>query len=275
MPNAPRKSVLAIFAHPDDIEFVAAGTLLQLGQRGWELHYLNLCSGSGGSVRMDAVTTADVRLGEARKAAGELGATFYPPIGRDLELVYSIEAVRKVAAVVREARPSVVLTHSPADYMEDHTNASRLAVTAAFAHGVPNFLTDPPRDAFFEDVSLYHAMPHGLRNPLRQRVRAGLYVNTAPVQARKRAALGCHASQKEWLDVSQGMDSYVASMDEISRSVGVLSGRFEYAEGWRRHLHLGLSGRDKDPLAEALGADCVVDSAYEEGLETPMGAAHG
>jgi len=55
MADASRKSALAIFAHPDDIEFVAAGTLLQLGLRGWELHYLNLCSGNGGSVQMDAL----------------------------------------------------------------------------------------------------------------------------------------------------------------------------------------------------------------------------
>jgi hypothetical protein len=33
-----------------------------------------------------------------------------------------------------------------------------------------------------------------------------------------------------------------------------MSGRFEYAEGWRRHLHLGLSAHDDDPLAAALDA---------------------
>jgi len=231
---------------------------------------MNLCTGSGGSVQMDARTTAEVRLGEARRAAEKLGATFYPPLRPDLELVYDLETLRMVAAVVRKARPGVVLTHSPEDYMEDHTNASRLAVTATFAHGVPNFPTSPPTDAFFSNVTLYHAMPHGLRTTLRQRVRAGLYVNTTPVQHEKRAALECHASQRDWLDVSQGMDSYVASMDDMARSVGRLSGAFEYAEGWRRHLHLGLSGRDEDPLAEALGGDCIADPAYEAALESPV-----
>jgi LmbE family N-acetylglucosaminyl deacetylase len=46
-------SALAIFAHPNDIEFVAAGTLLLLKEHAWDLHCMNLCSGSGGSAQMD------------------------------------------------------------------------------------------------------------------------------------------------------------------------------------------------------------------------------
>ena len=55
-------SALAIFAHPDDIEFVAAGTLLQLQARGWEIHYMNLSRGNCGSVQFDSETTAAKRL---------------------------------------------------------------------------------------------------------------------------------------------------------------------------------------------------------------------
>jgi len=269
MADASRKSALAIFAHPDDIEFVAAGTLLQLGLRGWALHYLNLCSGNGGSVQMDALTTAETRLKEAQEAARFLGASFYPPIANDLELFYGPEMLKKVAAIVRETRPSIVLTHSPQDYMEDHMNASRLAVTAAFAHGIPNFQTEPPRASFTDDVTVYHAMPHGLSDPLRQKIRAGLYVNTTAVHERKRDALALHVSQKHWLDVSQGMDSYLSSMDDLSRAVGRLSGRFEHAEGWRRHLHLGFSAKDIDPLRAALEADCAIDESYESPLSFP------
>jgi LmbE family N-acetylglucosaminyl deacetylase len=67
------------------------------------------------------------------------------------------------------------------------------------------------------------------------------------------ARLAAHASQKAWLDATQGMDSYLDAADEMARQVGRMSGRFEYAEGWRRHLHLGLSAGDDDPLAAALG----------------------
>lgn len=241
--------------------------MLKLRELGWDLHYMNLCSGHGGSVQMDGPTTAKKRLAEAMEAASILGAAFYPPICDDLELTYSVPFLRKVAAVVREAKPTVVLTHAPADYMEDHMAACRLAVTAAFGHGGPNIQTDPPREAFFEDVTLYHAMPHGLRDGLRRRVEAGAYVNTTTVHAVKRQALAAHESQKHWLDVSQGMDSYLLSMDETSLELGRRSGKFEHAEGWRRHLHLGFSGKEIDPLAEVLGGDYLVNEVYERGLE--------
>lgn len=260
-------SVLAIFAHPDDIEFVAAGTMLLLAEKGWDIHYINLCSGNGGSVEMDGPTTARTRLVEGHNAADILGATFYPPISDDLELVYGVPLLRKVAAVVREAKPSIVLTHSPADYMEDHQNCQRLAVTAAFAHCLKNFTTDPPRASFLDNVTVYHAMPHGLCDPLRKRIHAGSFVNTSRVHARKREALAAHVSQKNWLDVSQGMDSYLISMDEASRKVGALSGRFEFAEGWRRHLHLGFSTSEIDPLKDALGDDCLINPDYEAWLK--------
>ena len=260
-------SVLALFAHPDDIEFVAAGTMLLLQERGWDLHYMNMCTGNGGSVQMDGPTTSRTRLAEGQEAARILGATFYPPIADDLELTYSVPLLRKVAAVVREAQPTIVLTHSPADYMEDHQNAQRLACTAAFAHPIQNFVTDPQRPSFLHDVTVYHAMPHGLCDPLRKRIHAGAYVNTTRVHAKKRESLAAHISQKHWLDVTQGMDSYLVSMDESSRKVGALSGQFDFAEGWRRHLHLGYSATAVDPLKDALGDDCLINEAYEASLK--------
>ena len=260
-------SALAIFAHPDDIEFVAAGTLLQLKEQGWDIHYMNLCNGCCGSVQMGPEETAKKRLAEAQEASHILGATFHAPVCNDLELSYNTSLLRKVSAVVRESKASIVLTHSPSDYMEDHMAACRLAVTAAFTHCIPNLQSDPPRDAYLHDVTVYHAMPHGLRDPLRKRIQAGLYVNTAPVHEVKRRALAAHESQKHWLDVSQGMDSYLISMDEASREVGRLSGYFLQAEGWRRHLHYGFSAAETDPLKEALGADCFIDVEYEKWLE--------
>ena len=107
--------------------------MLLLQERGWDIHYMNMCTGNGGSVQMDGPTTAKKRLEEGREAARILGAAFYPPICDDLELNYTVPYLRKIAAVVREAQPSIVLTHAPSDYMEDHMQASRLAVTAA--HG--------------------------------------------------------------------------------------------------------------------------------------------
>ncbi len=257
---------LAIAAHPDDIEFYMAGTLLLLKAAGWEIHYLNLSTGNCGSTTMSAAKTRATRRIEAKRAAKILGAHWHPPMCDDLEILYDLKTLRRLAAIIRDVKPAIVLTHSPQDYMEDHMNTCRLAVTAAFARGMPNFRTTPPRRAIDGDVTVYHAMPHGLRDGLRRPIIPGAFVNTTFVHATKREALAAHASQKAWLDASQGMDSYLLALDEMSLAVGKLSRRFPHAEGWRRHLHLGFSSGDTDPLAEAMGRDYLVNIAYEHSL---------
>jgi N-acetylglucosamine malate deacetylase 1 len=261
------QSALAIAAHPDDIEFCMAGTLLLLKAAGWEIHYLNLSTGNCGSMSMSAARTRAVRRAEARRAAKILGAHWHPPMCDDLEILYELKTLRRLAAVVRDVNPAIVLTHSPQDYMEDHMNTCRLAVTAAFSRGMPNFRTTPPRSAIDGDVTVYHAMPHGLRDGLRRRIVPGTFVNTTSVHATKRAALTAHASQKAWLDASQGMDSYLIAMDEMSEAVGKMSRRFQHAEGWRRHLHLGFSAQEIDPLADVLKRDCRIHLDYERALK--------
>jgi LmbE family N-acetylglucosaminyl deacetylase len=262
--NFPR--AIAIAAHPDDIEFYMAGTLLLLKLAGWETHYLNLSSGNCGNAKHNAARTRFIRGQEARASARILGAHHHPSHTDDLEIVYDLKLIRRIAAVIREVKPSIVLTHSPQDYMEDHTNTCRLVVTAAFSRGMPNFKTAPPRRAFEGDVTVYHAMPHGLRDGLRQRIIPGAFANTTSVHIKKREALAAHASQKAWLDASQGMDSYLMAMDQMSLEIGKLSRSFKHAEGWRRHLHLGFSAHEADPLGQALGKRYRVNPAYERQL---------
>ena len=253
----PAPAVLAVFAHPDDIEFVAAGTLLRLRAAGWQIHYLNLSGGDCGSMTTSADEMRAIRAQEGRAATAMLGAEFHESLASDLCIFYEERLLRRLAAIVRQVQPRIVLTHSPEDYMEDHMNTARLAVTAAFARGMPNFTTDPPVAPIAGDVAVYHAMPHGLCDGLRRPVVPDLFVDTTAVQAVKRQALAAHASQKEWLDATQGMDSYLDAGDAAARAVGRMSGRFHYAEGWRRHLHLGLSATDDDPLAATLPSQVV------------------
>jgi LmbE family N-acetylglucosaminyl deacetylase len=259
-------TVLAIAAHPDDIEFVMAGTLLLLGEAGWELHYLNLSTGNLGSTVIAPARIARVRRAEARAAAKLLGATWHAPFCDDLEIFYEARALRRLAAVIREVQPDAILTHSPQDYMEDHMITSRLAVSAAFARAMPGYRTTPPRRAMARPVTIYHANPHGLCDALRRRVHPGAFVDTVSVQARKRAALECHTSQGGFLDATQSMSNYVKTMDAMSRTVGKMSRRFQHAEGWRRHLHWGFCEEDRDPLRDALGRRYLIDQRYERSL---------
>ena len=263
----PSKVAIAIGAHPDDIEFYMAGTLLMLKQKGYEIHYLTVANGNCGSVQYNAAMTRSVRNAEARAAAKILGAHFHPSLTNDLEILYNLELVRGLAAIIREVKPGIVLTHSPQDYMEDHTNTSRLAVTAAFTKGMPNFKTVPPRPTADYDTAVYHGMSHGLCDQLRRRIVPGAFVNTTSVHQTQIQALSAHKSQQNWLDVSQGMNSFLLALENLSLAVGGLSKKFKHAEGWRRHLHFGYSARDGDPLAEALGRNYLVNKAYERSLQ--------
>lgn len=259
-----KPSVLAIAAHPDDIEFKMCGTLLLLKRAGWDIHCFNLATGSGGSTVHDAAETSRIRAQEARNAAEIIGATWHPPIADDLEIFYNESLLRKVAAVVREVKPAIVLTHPLEDYMEDHMITARLAVTATFAHAISNFRTDPEVPVYGGDVTVYHCMPHGGRDPLRRRVTAGSWVNTSEVHPTIREALSAHESQRGWLDATQGMSNYIKSLDDHARSMGEQSGRFSMAEGWCRHLHVGFSLEDVDPLEEILGKDYLVNPEFEK-----------
>ena len=255
-------TAMAIGAHPDDIEFMMAGTLLRLKDAGAAIHMWNLANGSCGTAVHPKDEIVRLRAAEAQASAELAGATIHPALADDLAIFYETGLLARVAAVLREVKPDILLIPSPQDYMEDHTNACRLAVTAAFAHGMRNFPTDPPRPAWQSPVALYHALPHGLCDGLGHQIRPERYVDTGPVLARKRAMLTRHVTQKSWLDVSQGMDSYLLEMEAMSRQVGQMSGRFEHAEGWRRHSHLGFGSPDFDPLQEALGPACWTDPTY-------------
>jgi LmbE family N-acetylglucosaminyl deacetylase len=250
--TANKKRAFAVAAHPDDIEFVMAGTLMHLAEAGYEIHYMNIANGCCGSTEHNATDTARIRQQEAINAAASIGAEFHPGLVNDLEIFYDHETLTRLAAVMREVAPEILLVHAPSDYMEDHMNACRLAITAAFARGMPNYPTKPPRAPVEQPVTVYHAQPHGNRDPLGNLVVPSLFVNVTGVIDRKAAMLACHKSQKEWLDTSQGLDSYVETMKELMREVGRMSGRFEYAEGWRRHTHLGLCAAGADPLKSAL-----------------------
>ncbi len=251
-------SVLAIAAHPDDIEFVMAGTLMHLQTRGWQVHYFNIANGCYGSSSLSREECASVRLAEAQAAAALIPAVFHPPICDDLEILYTTDLLRQVAAVVRRAQPRIVLTHAPVDYMEDHQNAARLAVGGTFSRSMPYYVTSPPLAAYHGPVALYHAQPHGNRTPLGELVTPTHFVDVSALLDRKRELLAAHASQNEWLDASQGISAYLDTMRELNQEVGQLSGQFALAEGWRPHLHLGLSPAGFDPLCTALGDSVAV-----------------
>jgi LmbE family N-acetylglucosaminyl deacetylase len=253
-----QKRALAVGAHPDDIEFTMAGTLFLLGEAGYELHYMTIANGSCGTVACDRETIIRIRGEEARRAADFIHAVYHAPLTDDLDIFYERRTLLKLSSIMRQVAPEIILTHSPYEYMEDHSNTCRLVLTAAFSRGMPNFNVDPPHPPIDQPVTVYHSVPLGGLDPLEKPVLPGLYIDISRVISWKREMLAKHRSQKEWLDFSQGMDSYLHIMEENSRKIGQLSGRFVYAEGWIKHLHQGYCDAQVNPLVAVLGEHAFI-----------------
>ena len=247
-----KKTVLAIAAHPDDIEFMMAGTLLLLREAGCEVHYMNVANGCCGTDRHEIDEIIAIRQKESKEASDYLGAVFHDSLVNDLEIFYEKKLISQLCSIVRQVAPDIILTQYPFEYMEDHSNTCRAVVTAVFCRGMRNFPVEPTAKPISKPVTLYHSLPYGLTDPLRQPVNADFYVDIEPYIDKKAEMLAKHKSQKEWLDVSQGMDAYLTTMKEMCAEVGKLSGTLKYAEGWIRHSHLGFCEKDANPLVKIL-----------------------
>lgn len=260
--------VMAVAAHPDDIEFTMAGTLLALRDRGWEVHYFNISNGNVGSTILGLAQTTKVRLAEAKASCKRARFVHHLPITDDLGVAYERKQLARVTAALRKARPSIILTQSLDDYAEDHESATRLAAGAAFCKSMKNAPCIPARAPYFGDIAIYHAMPHGLRDPMGKLIHSGLWVDIGGYLEKKKDMLACHKSQKKWLDATQGMDSYLETAAALCSAMGKMSGKYTYAEGWRKHNHLGYAADATwDPLRDALIDRTLVDKKYAAWLD--------
>ena len=247
-----KTTVFAIAAHPDDIEFMMGGTLFLLKEAGCQIHYMNVANGCCGTDSLSIEEIAAVRKEEAKQACLYLGATFHESLVNDLEIFYEKKLIARIASLIRQVAPDIILTQYPYEYMEDHSNTARTVVTAAFCRGMKNFQVQPEIQPITKSLIVYHSLPYGLTDSLRRPVNADFYVDISEVLDKKTKMLAKHRSQKEWLDVSQGMDSYLVTMKGMSAEVGKMSGTFKYAEGWIRHSHLGFGDESDNPLSDIL-----------------------
>jgi two-component system response regulator HydG len=125
--NAARDSVLAVGAHPDDVEIGAGGTLLVHNRLGDAVAILTLSRGARGGSQ-----AAGAGADESRRAAEIIGADLYLGELEDGHIGEGADTIAAVARVVAQVRPTVIYTHSLHDVHTDHRNAHR-AVMAAVA----------------------------------------------------------------------------------------------------------------------------------------------
>ncbi len=225
--------ILAIHAHPDDIETLAAGTLALLVGLGHGVTIVTATAGECGSTETDAAETARVRQGEATVAAALIGAEYCCAGLADLAVFNDDASRRTITEAVRWAAPDVVITASPSDYHPDHETVAALVRDACFAASVPNYRTGP--SAALDTIPhLYFMDPIGGRGRDDARVAADFGVDVAATFEIKRQMLERHASQMRWVSRQHGVPDHVASMEAWTRRRGADFGA-GLAEGFRQY----------------------------------------
>jgi LmbE family N-acetylglucosaminyl deacetylase len=246
------KVVLAALAHPDDAEFLCAGTLMRLQrEHGWTLHSATMTPGDCGSVEYPPEEIARIRRSEGELAAKVMGGHYHCMEERDLRVIYSETAVEKLVHLINEVRADVVITHSPDDYHLDHEQCSKIVRAATFAAGIPNFLHGRHKHPPIDHIPyLYYCDPLDGKDAFGNMIRPAFRIDVESVMEDKAKALASHASQRNWLAKHHGVDNYIDSMQHWARTQGTLAG-VKYAEGFRQHL--GHSYPQDNILGRLLG----------------------
>jgi LmbE family N-acetylglucosaminyl deacetylase len=243
------KTVLAVVAHPDDAEFLCAGTLALLQEKGWQVELASMTPGDCGSATLPREEISHIRRQEAGRAAALLAGNYHCLECDDAFIMYDRPTVLRTVELVRQTRPKLVFTMSPSDYMVDHEMTSRLVQTACFTAGIANIATGdiPP---FHRVPHLYYLDPLEGKDKFGREIAPSIFVDISRAMDIKEKMLACHASQRSWLQAHHGVDQYIDAMKAFSARRGQ-DIRRKYAEGFRQHL--GHAYPQQDVLQEELG----------------------
>ena len=253
----PTHRILAFGCHPDDVEFICAGTLILLAQQGHEVHIAIMAGGDVGSPTLSRKEIRDLRLKEAQAAAAVIGAGFHFAGGEDLEVTYNDDYRRRAVRVMREVNPTIVLTHPPTDYLVDHEETSRLVRNAAFIAPVPNYDAGTSLKPTDRIPHLYYANAISGKNIFGQTLPLTCAVDISSVMETKTKMLACHASQREWLRAIMKCDEYLELMRKMSANDGQRAG-VPYAEGFIQHVG---EGHPQDNVLKQLLGDKYIEFA--------------
>lgn len=190
-------NILAIGAHPDDIEILCGGTLALYAEQGHSIFMAVATDGSVGTPDLTKAEIAEIRKQEQEKAAALLGATLIW-MGFEDEWLFNDRTTRTFFLdAIRQADPDIMFVHSPNDYIADHRIASQIAVDCRIPASVRLVETTLPAcrripQVFFMDtVAGIDFTPEH-------------YVDITKVLPRKVSMLACHQSQEVWMREAYG-----------------------------------------------------------------------
>ncbi len=248
----PDNVALSVLAHPDDAEFLCAGTLIRLAkEKGWEIHIATMTPGDCGSAVLPPEEISNIRRQEGENAAKVIGGHFHCMEERDLLVAYNDRTLEKVTRLLRMVKPKIVFTHSPSDYMLDHEMTSTITRAACFNAPIPNFFPDEECLPLPAIPTLYYCDAIEGKDPLGNSVVPQFGIDISSVIETKVEMMACHASQREWLLKHHGMDQYLQALRDWATHRGKTCG-VPYAEGYRQHL--GHSYPQENLLGALLGS---------------------
>ena len=173
--------VLAIGAHPDDVELGCGGTILRLTDAGRRVGVLDLTAGEKGSRG-----TRKTRAAEGRKAAKLAGVVLRETLAfPDTELEPTMKLRKAIVAAIRKHRPKIVLAPLPHDLHPDHAAAGRAVVDSIYPAGMKNFAAPGTP---YRPLRVFHYFMHD-EEP------NAIVVDVESVWERRMALAQCFASQ--------------------------------------------------------------------------------
>ena len=218
--------VLAIGCHPDDLEIACGGTLRKYVKQGAKVYMCHIANGNLGHVVIEPEPLAKIRTLEAESSGKLIGAkeVFNLNVGDMCVDSHDQAVVDAVADIVRYVCPDVIITHNDEDYMQDHTETSRLATNGSFCSG----LSHRPRKfepfSSFIPVFFMDTLPGVNFQPTH-------YVDITEEIEVKIQALKCHESQLKWMLEHDHID-FADMVKTCSKYRGYQCG-VAFAEGFR------------------------------------------
>jgi LmbE family N-acetylglucosaminyl deacetylase len=221
------KSALAVMAHPDDVDFSAAGLVAQLTDAGAQVTYCLVSDGQAGGFdrSIERSTMASIRREEQTKAAAELGVSDLIFLGRmDGEVTFDLTLRHDITRVIRQVRPQIVITHPPEINIAsvygshaDHVATGQGAWAAVYPDSrnpfaFPELLTSGYEPWTVEEIWIIH-------HP-----NSNVTLDITDQFDRKIRALRCHVSQHEHPDE---MEASVRVWNTANAQIGDLAaGRY-------------------------------------------------
>lgn len=231
-------NILAVGAHPDDLELLCAGTLAKYARSGNKVYMYHTCNGDKGGFNKTPDEIRKERELEAKNSAKVIDAESFGGDFEDGNVYVNDQSKRLMVETIRKCNADVIITHHINDYHTDHINTSLLVTEANYMASIQNYKTKTP---YLSKIPLIYFMDTlgGINfNP-------EYYVDISETMGIKLKMLSNHKSQVNFLKEHSNID--IIEWIEISgRYRGFQSG-VKYAECFTQKIDWPL-GKSKNFL---------------------------